>query len=46
MNNTAKYVICYLTLWYWHEKHQEECNVFCNTKEHVCGQTILKELYD
>lgn len=45
MNNTGKYVIYYLTLRYWHEKHrEEECHVFCNTKEHVCGQTIRNEL--
>lgn len=40
MNNTAKCVICYLTLRYWHEKQREECHVFFNTKEHMCGQTI------
>lgn len=46
MNNKSNYVICCLTLRYWHEKQREECHVFCNTKEHICGQTIWTELVE
>lgn len=44
MKNTANSVIGCLTLWYWHEKQREECHVFCNTTERVCGQATRERL--